>query len=310
MHEDNIHIRYHMRDPLMHSSFSEERLLELVCRYDEMVYDGKSAYFDIDELEELIDHHLILNDYDEANQVIEYGLSIHDNHPTLMGRKAKLLIYQGECQEALNILESIAIKEAEHLSIEAEAYLAKGDIIKARTLFIEFINLHPNKDQVFLCHDIALYLNNNCAHESAIIILENGLKIYPEQLDLLQEQAYSYEQLGELDKAIELYNLLLDKDPFKFSAWFLLGSLYYNNNNYRDALEAFDFAIAIEPDNEIGWLQKGHCLFYLDLFKDAIVAYEFYLARHENDSNVKLFLAECYENLEEYEIALEHYKAS
>ena len=95
----------------MNSSFSEERLLDLVCKFDEMIFDGKSAYFDIDELEELIDHHLILSDYDDAAKVIDYGLPIHSDNPSLLGRRAKLMIYQGHYDEAFSFLDSIVSAE-------------------------------------------------------------------------------------------------------------------------------------------------------------------------------------------------------
>ena len=213
-----------MRTPLLNNQNSDERFQDILNRYLEMERAGNSRYFDLDELEELIDFYIHISDYEEANKIINYGLSIHHLENILLIKKAKLLVYSNAYDQALSILNSLTCNDAEILCIKGEALTVQGNPKEAVLYFEAFINMHPINERAILSHDIALFLNNHEAHNHAIYIIEKALEHSPKQIDLLQEYAYSLEQNGETERYIAIFNQLLNIDPYKTGTLFLLGS--------------------------------------------------------------------------------------
>ena len=87
----------------------------------------------------------------------------------------------------------------------------------------------------------------------------------------------------------------------------MLGSILFRQNNFTEAIRAYDYALAIEPNDTLTRLQRGHCLFNLGQFNEAISPYEEYLAEHPDDAIVITFLAETYENIDNLQRAKELY---
>jgi len=56
--------------------------------------------------------------------------------------------------------------------------------------------------------------------------------------------------LGNYDKAIELFNQYLDKEPEDAAALYELGSIYFKKNRLDEALEKVGKAVTVDPSNE------------------------------------------------------------
>ncbi|MBR4153861.1 MAG: tetratricopeptide repeat protein, partial [Paludibacteraceae bacterium] len=155
--------------------------------------------------------------------------------------------------------------------------------------------------------DIASLYNTHNQPELALEFIESGIALFPDDITLITEKAIALEQTEQLDEAAKLFSIALDNNPYQPELWCMLGSILFRQNNFAEAIRAYDYALAIEPNDILTRLQRGHCLFNLGLFNEAIEPYEEYLAENPDDAVVITFLAETYENIDNIQRAKELY---
>ena len=293
-----------------HFSISpEEGFDEILHRYEESTLNDHAEYFDVDELEVIIDYYLQKGRQNDSLKAIELGLKLHPNSTPIRARKAKLDISKGKYKEALKIIEEI--NEIETFDIDN--LLLQGEILvklkrhkEAELVFEKALNSEfEAKDQ--LCLDIAFIFLNEMLYDYSLKYLLRGNKINPQNLDLLYELAFNYKQKEKADEAIDVYNKIIDLEPYSSEAWFNLGQLFFVKEDYEKAIQAFDFATTIDDKDSMAWLQKGHAYFQNESYTKAIEAYSKYMEQTSYKDIPLVYIGECYEKLENYEKAMECY---
>ena len=79
---------------------NEEIDSELIRRYEEMLRRGERRYFDAEDLEDIAYEYELSEQYQEALDVIEYGLELHPGNPELLVRRAGYLLCLDRIDEA------------------------------------------------------------------------------------------------------------------------------------------------------------------------------------------------------------------
>jgi tetratricopeptide (TPR) repeat protein len=84
---------------------------------------------------------------------------------------------------------------------------------------------------------------------------EKALKYYNETLRLFKDKPVTlsnlgtlYFERGEYQRALELFQRAVKKDPRYEDAWFNLGSSYGITGQYEKALDAFNTCIGLDPE--------------------------------------------------------------
>lgn len=86
--------------------------------------------------------------------------------------------------------------------------------------------------------------------EEAIIILDEGLKIFPANYYLLFNKAVALQGKGEIKEAVKILEQVITLSPFYTKAYIQLGTIYYAQERPAQALMAFNLALMLEPDTE------------------------------------------------------------
>ena len=103
--------------------------------------------------------------------------------------------------------------------------------------------------------------------------INRGLMLFPDNLILKDELCYNLEIEGDIKKAIEVCNELIDKNPYSNDYWFTLGRLYSISGDYEKAIEAFDFALTCDDSDEELKILKAYCLYMNENYEKAIEVY-------------------------------------
>ena len=80
---------------------------KLVDRFESMLKNRESQYFDLDELESITEYYFQEGELRKALKVIRYGDSIFQEHPTLMLREAQILAIMGHHTRAIPRLKNL-----------------------------------------------------------------------------------------------------------------------------------------------------------------------------------------------------------
>ncbi|MDU1892053.1 MAG: tetratricopeptide repeat protein [Dysgonomonas sp.] len=281
----------------------EKKISALIEKYKQ---SGKNSYFDADEFCKLADHYDSIDELDIAREIIDAGLSIHPGNLSLLVKKAKLIVYDGDYKLALDLLKQTTEYDFDLYLLRIECFLQLGLYQDALNQSAELIEKEDSEPLDNVLAELGfLYIEADCFKE-ATLYFEKSLKYNPENTDVLSDLAYAHETLGNFHAAIDSYNRILDIEPYSYDAWINVGKLYTLAEEYENAIDAFDFALTINDfDNNVIKL-KAHCLLLSGRIDEAIDIFKNLLKSGGEDTSLYFLLSECYQSLELYEIALSY----
>lgn len=112
---------------------------------------------------------------------------------------------------------------------------------------IELDTINRFKDKYSLLSDAYIKLN---VPDSAQLVLETGVKVYPGNAHLHRTLAYFYDGRGQVEDAIREYETATEIDDSQVLDWKALGNLYIKNEQIVDAIKAFEKVSILDPKDQ------------------------------------------------------------
>lgn len=263
------------------------------------------AYFDVDELEMLVDHYMLQRRDSDACALLDYGLKLHPNCNDLLVKQAKILLIQGEINKALAVLNNLSVDDYEVILLKLEVFVKLNSLEEAVELADYVLkDADTEEDMCATCLDVSNIFMEQDHYDIALKYLTIGRRHSTGNVELLSEMAFCLEKVGEVEKAIDVYNSIIDIDPYYADAWFNLGQVFLGQNRFRQALHAYEMCLTIDDADSLVWLQKGHAHFSLDEYQEAIECYQHCLSESKDKWQLYLFLGECYDKLGDCDTAI------
>jgi len=282
-----------------YKKFEDNESNNITFRFEEMLRNNQSLYFDVDEIEEIAELYLENNNYDKAVQVIDYGLKLHNFASSLSLKKARAFYMKNQPEMALKIMHQLTYieKSADYYYLLASIYALLGDKNKAIKLFEKVLkDLDHTKQDLF--HGIAIAFMQANFFDAAVQFLEKANNHFPDDLSITYDLAYSYEKNGSNEKSIALYEKYLENNPFSASAWHNLGYTYGRIRNADKAIEAYEFAIAINPKFSTSYFNLANYYANLRKYDKAIDLYHEHLQLESDNIIAICYIAECYDKMQ------------
>jgi tetratricopeptide (TPR) repeat protein len=284
---------------------NEDEIDGVVKRYEDMVQNHKSYYFDVSQFEDIIDHYIENNHYNKAIDAIEFAGRIHPEATPIQLKQAQVLINNGQASlalKALSRLEKIEPSNSDVHFSKSVANILVGDLDAVEKEIKLALELNPDEKNRYL-HSLGMAFIQNSNYSKA---LEYFILIYNEGFrdeNFLYDLAYASQMMEQTQEAIHYYNQCLDVNPFLEIAWYNIGVAYAKENQNDKALEAYDFAIAILPTYTWAFLNKGLLLFDLEKYAEAIPVFKDLLEIEPLNPEVLCYLGESSEKLGYFENA-------
>ena len=289
--------------------FQEDEYNELVIRYEEMLKNNQSYFFDVVEFEDIIDYYMDTNKANNALKAVKYASQQHPQSINLQLKKAQVLIDKGQPDQALSIIEKIERIE----SSNSDVYLLKGSTLNVMGRYSEAersfdIAIEKSyEEKVEIIHTIAQSFEQIGRYKTALKYLHEAFNLDSKNGMLLYDIGYCYEKMGQIDKSINFYKQYLDREPFSDNAWYNLGILYNKAEKYDEAIDAYEFAIAITPEFSVAYFNLANTYSNKEDYHNAILNYKEYLKFDGNSGEILSYIGDCYESLKEYDLALTYY---
>ncbi len=285
-------------------------------RFERMIKEGISSYFEPDSLEDIIDHYIVKNKIKKASFAVDFALNLYPDIVFFELRKAQIFSTSGKLKESLLILQNLEKLEPDNPEIFltiASVFSQLRDHAKAikyfeKALEIERLSGNFDTESHDIMLDLALEYENNNDFQGAIKVLEQILAVAPDNESAIYEIAFCYERLGDFDKCISYYEQYIDNHPYSFTAWYNLGNIYFLKKNIDKALWAYDYAIIINENFSSAYFNMGNTLMQIEEFDKAIVAYKHCLKIDKEDDLALCYLGEALERKGELEDALKYYR--
>ncbi len=273
-------------------------------RYEKMLADGTRCYFEPEEIEAIADCYESELAFRKALQAVSHGLRLYPSNEALMLRKSRCLLNLNRVEDALHAIASVSDLCVEYYLIHAEIEMARNNLPQALSYFKQAADCpEANADDCIEVLDI-------CVEYDCMELLEQFTEFCATRIDNLvayfRELALVYEDCEDDEKAIALYNKILDAEPYSADDWFALAKVYARLQRYPEALEACDFALAIDENDQDVISFKGYCYYDNEQYAEAAEQFlEF--ARLTSDKAIAYELvAEAYTRMEKHEQAIEY----
>jgi len=293
-------------------SFSvDDESNDIVKRYEQFLSGTATGYFDVEELESIVEYYLRHGRTKDCAKALKLGLQLHPNNNALKTKRAKIYLATGDDKKAFRLLDSLTeTTDYEVILLKIEVLTKLGRMKEARELSDSLV-ANETDDLDNVCLDIAYIYLSQTEYSLALNLLEKGDLFNPNNIELLYELAFCYEQNENFENAIAVNVRIIDIDPFAGEAWFNLGQLYFATQDFTKALDAYEYALAIDEKDSLTCIQKAHVQFQLDMFEEALETYQEYRKMSSYGQwQTDIFIAECYEKMEKYEESISYYKQS
>ncbi|QAR31265.1 tetratricopeptide repeat protein [Ornithobacterium rhinotracheale] len=250
---------------------------ELVQKFEQMVEEKISLYFDSDELLEIIEHYLSIRDMEYAQKAIEYAKEIHTGNLGILIKEFDFSIENNQIRKAeqqMMALAPVARGDMDYTIACAKFYSVKEEYPRAVSLYKQaFQQADDEETKIFLLHNLGNeHLNmGNCVR--AFHYFKSILSIDPQDEDAFIACVDCFDEMGKIHESLAFIQQYLDKNPYSEGAWLELGRKYLLIENYPEALNAFDFAIAINPQSINSLMIKAYTLELMGDYHGAIDIY-------------------------------------
>ena len=243
-------------------------------RFNEMREHGTEAYFDADEIVELIEHFDEEDDRRGYTQALELGLRLHPEDVEIQTMKCRLYMYDKEYDKALQMITSLRNHaDAETMilnAMELECLYATDRADEATTLLRR---MPANEDTEAIYEALAAMLVEMDRNEEALLVVNLGLELFPENVTLKEERCYHTERQKRWQEAATQCEELIDLDPYSGDYWFMHGRIMAKLGDYDRAIRSLEFAQTCDEDDIEAKMLRTFLLYLTRNYEKAIEAY-------------------------------------
>jgi len=304
---------------------------ELLTHYKKSKRQGSLCYLDSDDYIDIAEYYIANDQLKEAYRAVEDGLTFHHDNSDLLSLKANTLIGLNRFDEAEEVV-AVLNPDEDH-----DAYYFSGqltcagshDYEKAGKLFRKWLKIETEecgmmgnteeattrKREAYM--HVIMSISDLAEEEAAQKLLPAWIDKYlqscspipGDEIDLDIARVCNFNQLYQQE--IEMYNHILDANPYLPQGWTYLASLEVLYGDVEASLNAVDFALAIDPDDTQALLVKGQNYLILGNYEEAEKALRKYV-NLSHDDYYNIALANCmmmngkheaaYQLLEEYRL--------
>ena len=274
--------------------FHSKEFRDLLKSYEEQLDKGESIYLDADDFADIADYYLSMDKPNLTMDVLATGLSLHPDDEVLMIVLSATHIYLRQYDQAEEVLKTLDSSNSDVKYQLAQLEYAKyGNVRKAEKTWREWMKLEngpePSEEQ----------RRETYIHIISSLIELRGNERGEREYDVeatrrwIREYIDTFSPLGKYDEDVQLADICRDNDladlmgevltqvleeqPYLPKGWSNLALSQYLMQQYDQALESCDFALAINPNDLEALLTKAHVYHSMGEKKASLPVFKEYL---------------------------------
>jgi tetratricopeptide (TPR) repeat protein len=267
----------------------------------------------VEESPEQLDGHMALatvyehmDRRDEAVRVMRSALVHHPDRPIVSSRLSRMLRAMGDREGEIQLYRKVLEKRPRHygtLIALGEAQIAINDLVGALATYAELVEEYP--DDLQATRRFASLEFAAGRYEQAAQRLEDALARHPEHFELAYALGQIVRNLGNDERAIELFRRIPDYHPAYIEAKLQLASMYEDREDYASALVEVEQLRELRPSRAIEF-HTAELLTRSQRFDDAVALLEAMREDDPDDDEVLYQLGVCYGTAKRVDEALEY----
>lgn len=282
---------------------------ELVLDFEEMLKRGEQHFFDVDQLEIIIDFYLETSDLEMLSRAVSYAEKLFPASNEIRLRRSHQLCANERYDEALTILQQLQQLEPDNTDVFyalGSVYSVKGQPRKAIQYYQKASGDGCELGMVYgNIADEYVRMNRNF---EAIAYYKKALEVSPDEERSLYNLANCYEQEMQDEPAVAFYSSFVEANPYSKVAWYCLGGAYKNLKLFEKAIDAFEYATTIDKKFVDAYIQKALCYQMIPNFPQAVASLREALPYSDDTASLNQQIGLIYMYQQNYVTAIIYYK--
>lgn len=225
----------------------DDEVRDLVQDFERTVMRGQMQFFDVDELEMIIDYYLEVNDLDPLEKAVSFAERLYPDSTEVKLRRAHVAIARQQYKSALHQLLELRAKEPENTDLAYSLGIVYSAMDRPDDAVDQFLAASTDGWQLGRIYgNIAEeYVKKND--------LKTALKYYEAALrneDSDTASLYNYVDTCELlncaNVAVPELETYVKRHPYSREGWFCLGLIYLDLGLAEKGIDAFEYALVID----------------------------------------------------------------
>ncbi len=287
----------------------DERFEDIIKRFEAMLQTNENIFFDLEDFLDIVDEYITLGNFNMAAKAIDIALQQYPQNIDLLLFRAELYSFNDQVDKAESLLFELKKMAPERIEIpmlEAELYSRKNKHKKAINALLEALQFdEADQAEIYEIMTVEyLYLED---YRSALKTSLKTLEIDATSSTALYNAITCYDLLNETDKAILFLEQHVEKQPFSEVAWSLLAKKYIDKAQYKKAIKALDYAIAIDDHFLGAYYDKAYAYTQVKQYDKALECYKQTLKIADPTAFTYFHIAKNYQMLDDLDNAIHYY---
>lgn len=275
--------------------------------------EGFNSVLEENDFNILIDYYIYKSQFDKALNIAQKAIDLFQNSLALKLRKAQILLKNKKPQQALEIIETLEKTDPKLKNLQIIKAYTLTALDKANIAFeiisIEIAKIEDDYERSSLIGEVTFFFTINSKFNYALDIQKAEFEKTGSP-EWLLDMAYSAQNMQNYQQAIKYQTQFLDERPFSEEGWLALARANSHLENYNEACEAYEYALAIDPKMDEAKFEKGICLLRTKRFEETIETFSEYLVSNEpsqtEEADIHLFLGIAYSHENKLHEAYKH----
>ena len=255
--------------------YSSKEFKKILKKYEAAQQQGGSVYMDPDQLTDIAEYYYENGQHQQSLETIEHALSIFPNATApLIFMARHELVFRKNSKLARQYLERITdTADLEYIYLYAKILIYENKVDEAEAFLQKSYNALTDEDDLadFVLDVATMYADydmTDLARQWLNKSTETDLADYKEI-----EGRIAISQ-GLYKKSEDIFNKLLDENPYSTPYWNHLASSQFRHNHISDSITSSEYSIAINPNDEEAILNKANGLYALTNYEEALHYYK------------------------------------
>ena len=228
----------------------DDEVRDLVLDFERTVMKGQTQFFDVDELEMIIDYYLEVDDRKPLEKAVSFAEYLYPNSTEVKIRRAHVAIANHQYQTALSQLLALHAKEPDNTDLAYSLGVVYSAMDRPDDAVAQFLAASSDGWQLGRIYgNIAEeYVKKNDL-ATALKYYEAALRNEDNDSSSLYNYVDTCERTGTVANGVTVLEEYVKAHPYSREGWFCLGLLYIDLYNDSKAIDAFEYALAIDSSS-------------------------------------------------------------
>lgn len=277
----------------------DREVRELVLAFENMRNMEVQRFFDVDQLEIVIDYYLEQMDMELLQHAVSFAEELYPANFAIRLRRAHLLCVQNDFKKALSVLNELQDIDPDNTDVAYAMATVFSALEQPQRAIQCYLRASVDNFELGMIYgNIAdEYVNMN-DDTLAIEYYMKSLKESPTDDRSVENLFYAFNAKltngDDVGYVIDFYSQFVKDHPYSVKGWYYLGSAYESLGLWEKAVDAFEFVVAIDGQYVDAYVQIANCYQNLGAFEQSVSIIREAIDKNGKNEVLYVYLASVY----------------